>query len=148
MLRTVSAGALQPATLSHPVLRSQRVSAHQQRARTQHSRAQDAVSAHQRAQELEQLSVALRALGCLRGLLGAGCGSSSATRAPRRSLGSRSLAGAAAGNQVDSGRDPQALPFPPQTSAVSRFTRGSLGCCFSHVIFALTVFFSYTIDKP
>ncbi len=26
MLRTVSAGALQPATLSHPVLRSQRVS--------------------------------------------------------------------------------------------------------------------------
>jgi hypothetical protein len=70
-------------TLSHPVLRPQRVSSHQQRARTQHSGAQDAISAYQWAQELEQLFVVLRAL--------------------------------------------------------SRFTGGLLGCCFSHVIFALTV---------
>lgn len=51
-----------------------------------------AISAHQWAKELEQLSVALWELGGLRGLVGAGCGSSRASGAPRCSLGPRSLA--------------------------------------------------------
>jgi len=47
----------------------------------QHSRPQNAVSPHQRSQELERVSVALRALRCLRLLVGARCSPSPAARA-------------------------------------------------------------------
>jgi hypothetical protein len=44
------------------------------------------------------------------------------------------------GNQSRSERAAQALSLPSQTSAVSRFPGGSLGCCHFNVTFALTVF--------
>ena len=81
-----------PASAPGAVLRPEGLPSHQQRARTQHSRPQNAVSSDQRAQELEQLSLTLRALGCLRRLVGAGYGPSPATGAPSCSPGSRTLA--------------------------------------------------------
>jgi hypothetical protein len=45
------------------------------------------------------------------------------------------------GNQSRSERAAQALSLPSQTSAVSRFPGGPLGCCHFNVTFALTVFF-------
>ena len=122
------------------VLRPQRLSPDEQRARTQHSRAQDPVSPHQRAQELEQLFVTLRALGRLCGLVGAGCGSSPATGAPSCSPGSRALVRTATGNQSGTERAAHALSLPPQAPGLSCFARGALGWCLSPAPFALTVF--------
>jgi hypothetical protein len=86
------------ASVAGAVLRPTGLSADQQRAGAQHSRPQDPVSPDQRAQELEQLSVALWALGCLRDLVGAGCGPSTATGAARCSPGSHSLAAVPTGD--------------------------------------------------
>ena len=91
------------ASVSGAVLRPQRLSSDQQRDGALYSRPQDAVSPHQRSQELERLFVALWALCGVCGLVGARCGSSPALGAARWPTRPRSLARTATGDHRSPG---------------------------------------------
>src|SRR6266851_326879 len=136
----VHTSAHEPASVSGAVLQPPGLSTHEQRDGTEHSWPQNAVSPREWLQELEQLSLALRALSCLRRLVGAGCRPSATTGTTRRSAGSRSLVRIPTANQSRSQRAAQALSLSPQTSAIPHFTGGALGCRYFDVTFALTVF--------
>src|SRR3989442_2499292 len=86
---------------------------------TQHSGPQDAVSPHQWSQELERLSVALRALRGVCGLVGARCGPSKISGAARCPARPRSLARTATGDDRRPQRATDALSLSPQTPGLS-----------------------------